>query len=82
MEPHNGGFNPLLQLRNDPSRTIVLLDEIAGLLAAHVLAHADGEAARFRDQIKHCATPEAAANLGDTLRNWAIPKRLVTVPLN
>ncbi len=73
-------FNPPLQLRSDPSWTIVSLDEVAELLAAH--AHADGEAARFRDQIKHCATPEAAANLGSTLRDWAIRKRLVAAPLH
>jgi hypothetical protein len=54
---------------------------VAELLAAHALAHADGEAARFRDQIRHCATPEAAANLGSTLRDWAIRKRLVAAPL-
>jgi len=75
-------FNPPLQLRNDPSWTIFSLDEVAELLAAHALAHADGEAARFRDQIKHCATPEAAANLGSTLRDWAIRKRLVAAPLH
>ena len=57
-------FDPPLQLRNDPSWTIVSLDEVAELLAAHALAHSDGEAARYRDQIRHCATPEAAANLG------------------
>jgi hypothetical protein len=67
-------FNPPLQLRNDPSWTIVSLDEVAELL--------DGEAARFRDQIKHCATPETAANLGSTLRDWAIRKRLVAAPLH
>ena len=75
-------FDPPLQLRNDPSWTIVSLDEVAELLAAHALAHSDGEAARYRDQIRHCTTPEAAANLGDSLRDWAIRKRLVAAPLH
>ena len=76
------GFNPPLQLHNNPSWTIVSLDEVAELLAAHALAHADGEAARFRDQIRHRTTSEAAANLGSTLRDWAIRKRLVAAPLH
>jgi hypothetical protein len=77
-------FNPPLQLRNDPSWTIVSLDEVAEPLAAHALAlaHADGEAAGFGNQIRHCAAPEAAANLGSTLRDWAIRKRLVAAPLH
>jgi hypothetical protein len=57
-------FNPPLQLCNDPNCKIVSLGEAAELLAAHVLAHADREAARFCDQIKHCTTPEVDSRIG------------------
>jgi hypothetical protein len=73
-------FNPPLQLCNDPNCKIVSLGEAAELLAAHVLAHADREAARFCDQIKHCTTPEVAEDLANAFRNWAMRKRLVVVP--
>ena len=69
-------FDPPLQLRNDPSWTIVSLDEVSELLAAHALAHSDGEAARYRDQIRHCTTPEAAANLGELIARLGHPQAL------
>ena len=70
-------FHPPLQLCNNPDLTIASLDGAAEVLTAHALAHADGEAARFRDRIKHCTTREAAANLAKTFRDWAVRKRLV-----
>lgn len=73
-------FNPPLQMCNDPDCKIVSLGEVTELLAAHVLAHADREAARFRDQIKQCTTPEVAEDLANAFRNWAMRKRLVAVP--
>jgi len=68
-------ISSFLQLCNDSNLTIASLDEASEVLAAHVLAHADGEAARFRDHIKHCTTHEAAAALANTFRNWAVRKR-------
>jgi len=73
-------FHPPLQLCNNHNLTITSLDEAEEVLTAHVLAHADREAAQFRDQIKHCETREAAANLANMFRDWAVRKRLVIAP--
>jgi hypothetical protein len=70
-------FSPQLQLRHDPGSMIRSLDDAANILNAHALAFADREAARFHNQIVHCATHDTAAMLANEFQRWAMQRGLL-----
>jgi len=73
-------FDAPLQLRTDPDWAILSLDQAAQAVRAHLLAHADPDAARLLQRIDRAVTREQKEILCNEFREWAERNRLVSTP--